>query len=299
MRPWSACWRAPRDGRVHYPTCQRRPGRLRPPTSRSRLAGGPPGHTWTPCSACSALTWIPCRRSEASSRPSSPDRRGRWGDWQGPLSSSTHGGRQVHRRAAAPGRRAGRHHPGAAVAHAAPQLRPGPAPARPRAPRSRTFDGGCGGWPSSWRLSACRSSRHACPAGPEKHLHDVVARLVQLQQLPQLTQEQAEVLAIVIADGMATRRRIEKVRGAAQLSIRPEGPVSLLRDSSETFGPAAFAWVALCGKRRSCHRTPTRLPAHTAAAAAAWGGDARRGEGEVGVSNRQQPLLSPRVPSLQ
>jgi chromosome segregation and condensation protein ScpB len=44
----------------------------------------------------------------------------------------------------------------------------------------------------------------------------------------------AEVLAIVITDGMATRRRIEEVRGAAQLSIGPEGPVSLPRDSSET-----------------------------------------------------------------
>jgi chromosome segregation and condensation protein ScpB len=49
-----------------------------------------------------------------------------------------------------------------------------------------------------------------------------------------LTQEQAEVLAIVVSDGMATRRRIEEVRGAAQLSIGPDGTVSLPRDSSET-----------------------------------------------------------------
>jgi hypothetical protein len=33
---------------------------------------------------------------------------------------------------------------------------------------------------------------------------------------------------------MATRRRIEEVRGATQLSIGPDGPVSLPRDSSET-----------------------------------------------------------------
>ena len=33
---------------------------------------------------------------------------------------------------------------------------------------------------------------------------------------------------------MATRRRSEEVRGATQLSIGPEGPVSLPRDSSET-----------------------------------------------------------------
>jgi chromosome segregation and condensation protein ScpB len=58
--------------------------------------------------------------------------------------------------------------------------------------------------------------------------------LVKPEQLPQLTQEQAEVLAIVISDGMATRRRIEEVRGAAQLSIGPDGPISLARDSSET-----------------------------------------------------------------
>jgi chromosome segregation and condensation protein ScpB len=47
-------------------------------------------------------------------------------------------------------------------------------------------------------------------------------------------QEMAEVLAIVIMEGMATRRRIEKVRGAASLSMGPEGPVSLPRDSSAT-----------------------------------------------------------------
>ena len=32
---------------------------------------------------------------------------------------------------------------------------------------------------------------------------------------------------------MATRRRIEEIRGAAQLSIGPDGPISLPRDSSE------------------------------------------------------------------
>jgi chromosome segregation and condensation protein ScpB len=53
-----------------------------------------------------------------------------------------------------------------------------------------------------------------------------VAQLIQPEQLPRLTQEQGEVLAIVIMDGMASRRRIEELRGAAQLSIGPEGPVS-------------------------------------------------------------------------
>ena len=42
------------------------------------------------------------------------------------------------------------------------------------------------------------------------------------------------MLAVVIADGMATRRWIEEVRGATQLSIGADGPFSLPRDSSET-----------------------------------------------------------------
>jgi chromosome segregation and condensation protein ScpB len=69
---------------------------------------------------------------------------------------------------------------------------------------------------------------------PEHRFHPAVAVLVKPEQLPRLTQEQAEVLAIVISDGMASRRRIEEVRGAAQLSIGPDGPASLPRDSSET-----------------------------------------------------------------
>jgi chromosome segregation and condensation protein ScpB len=69
---------------------------------------------------------------------------------------------------------------------------------------------------------------------PDRRFHGAVGHLVQPEQLPRLSQEQAEVLAIVISDGMATRRRIEEVRGAAQLSIGPEGPASLPRDSSET-----------------------------------------------------------------
>ena len=68
----------------------------------------------------------------------------------------------------------------------------------------------------------------------ESRFHGAVSHLLQPEQLPRLTQEQAEVLAIVIADGMATRRRIEEVRGAAQLSIGADGPISLPRDSSET-----------------------------------------------------------------
>jgi chromosome segregation and condensation protein ScpB len=83
---------------------------------------------------------------------------------------------------------------------------------------------------------------------PERRFHGAVAHLVQPQQLPQLTQEQAEVLAIVISEGMTTRRRIEDVRGAAQLSIGPEGPVSLPRDSSGTLA-LLLSRGLLCAER--------------------------------------------------
>jgi hypothetical protein len=69
---------------------------------------------------------------------------------------------------------------------------------------------------------------------PDRRYHNAVPHLVQPEQQPRLTQEQAEVLAVVIADGMATRRWIEEVRGATQLSIGADGPFSLPRDSSET-----------------------------------------------------------------
>ncbi|MDQ6899346.1 MAG: alpha/beta hydrolase [Candidatus Dormibacteraeota bacterium] len=83
---------------------------------------------------------------------------------------------------------------------------------------------------------------------PEKRFHEVVAQLVQPERLPRLTQEMAEVLAIVIMDGMATRRRIEEVRGAARLSIGPQGPVSLPRDSSETLA-LLLSRGLLCAER--------------------------------------------------
>jgi chromosome segregation and condensation protein ScpB len=67
-----------------------------------------------------------------------------------------------------------------------------------------------------------------------KRFHEAVAQLIQPERLPRLTQEMAEGLAVVIMEGMATRRRIEEVRGAASLSIGPEGPVSLPLDSSAT-----------------------------------------------------------------
>ena len=87
----------------------------------------------------------------------------------------------------------------------------------------------------------------------EKHFHDAVAKLVQPEQLSRLTQEQAEVLAIVIMEGMATRRRIEEVRGAGEMSMGPEGPVSLPRDSSETL--ALLVSRGLLSAERDDHAT--------------------------------------------
>jgi chromosome segregation and condensation protein ScpB len=83
---------------------------------------------------------------------------------------------------------------------------------------------------------------------PARRFHDAVAQLVQPERLARLTHEQAEVLAIVIMDAMATRRRIEEVRGAASLSIGPEGPVSLPRDSSETLA-LLLSRGLLCAER--------------------------------------------------
>jgi hypothetical protein len=52
---------------------------------------------------------------------------------------------------------------------------------------------------------------------------------------------------------MATRRRIEEVRGASQLSIGPEGPTSLPRDSSE--GLALLLSQGLLSAERDDHST--------------------------------------------
>jgi chromosome segregation and condensation protein ScpB len=82
---------------------------------------------------------------------------------------------------------------------------------------------------------------------PAKHFQEAVTQLVQPERLPRLSQEMAEVLAIVIMEGMATRRRIEEVRGAS-LSIGPEGPVSLPRDSSETLALLVSRGL-LCAER--------------------------------------------------
>jgi transcriptional regulator with XRE-family HTH domain len=48
---------------------------------------------------------------------------------------------------------------------------------------------------------------------PETRFHGAVAQLVQPERLPRLTQEQAEVLAIIVMDGMAPRRGSRRCGG--------------------------------------------------------------------------------------
>ena len=51
---------------------------------------------------------------------------------------------------------------------------------------------------------------------------------------PGLTRDQAEVLAIVIAVGMATRSDIDHVRGLSQSREGPEGATASSRNCSES-----------------------------------------------------------------
>jgi hypothetical protein len=55
-------------------------------------------------------------------------------------------------------------------------------------------------------------------------------------------------MQVLIMDGMVTRRRIEEVRGATTLSIGPDGPVTLPRDSSETLA-LLLSRGLLCAER--------------------------------------------------
>ncbi|MBJ7597023.1 MAG: hypothetical protein JF922_02910 [Candidatus Dormibacteraeota bacterium] len=160
----------------------------------------------------------------------SRDRRGRWGDEEGQLTSSTQTAelgalRRFYRWARAEG------------------LRPGAPTEGIRPPRREPYAQARG-------LSAEEVARllENVQLAPEKRFHEAVAQLVQLERLPRPTEEQAEVLAIVIMEGMATRRRIEEVRGAATLSMGPEGPVSLPRDSSETLA-LLLSRGSLCAER--------------------------------------------------
>jgi hypothetical protein len=77
---------------------------------------------------------------------------------------------------------------------------------------------------------------------------------------------------------MATRRRIEEVRGAASLSIGPDGRVSLPRDSSETLA-LLLSRGLLCAERDDhANGRPLVYRAHATAAVSDWGKNARGGE---------------------
>jgi Segregation and condensation complex subunit ScpB len=126
--------------------------------------------------------------------------------------------------------------------------------------------------------------------GPNKRFHGAAAHLVQPQQLPRLTQEQADILAIVIMDGMATRRRIEEVRGAAQLSIGPEGPLSLPPRQLRDAGRVDLPRPALRRLGRASHWAAPGLPADAPIAATTRGGHTRGGAGKDGGTGRLAEL---------
>jgi hypothetical protein len=92
---------------------------------------------------------------------------------------------------------------------------------------------------------------HHVQLAPHRRFGGAVTHLVQRQQVPRLTQEQAEVLAIVVMDGLASRRRIEEVRGAAALSIGAGGARSAAAGQLGDAGALALAWASLCRSGRS------------------------------------------------
>jgi chromosome segregation and condensation protein ScpB/DNA-binding XRE family transcriptional regulator len=75
---------------------------------------------------------------------------------------------------------------------------------------------------------------NAVQLAPLSRFGPAVRQLTEPRRHPGLTPDQAEVLAIVIAEGMATRSHIEHVRGFSQSRIGPEGVTMIPRDCSET-----------------------------------------------------------------
>jgi transcriptional regulator with XRE-family HTH domain len=126
---------------------------------------------------------------------------------------------------------------------------------------------------------------------PGKRFHDAVGQPVQPERLPRLTQEQAEVLAIVIADGMASPAADRGSPGRGHALDRAGGACLAASGQLGDAGPAALTRVALCGAGRSCDGSALGLSAYAAAAQVVWGGDARGGEGE---DARYQPPTVPR-----
>jgi chromosome segregation and condensation protein ScpB len=61
-----------------------------------------------------------------------------------------------------------------------------------------------------------------------------VRQLTKPRRHPGLTPDQAEVLAIAIAGGMATRSHIEDIRGLSQSRVSPERVTMIPGDCSET-----------------------------------------------------------------
>jgi transcriptional regulator with XRE-family HTH domain len=109
---------------------------------------------------------------------------------------------------------------------------------------------------------------------PDRRFHGAVGHLAQPQQLPRLSQEQAEVLAIVISDGMATRRRIEEIRGRGATVDWSDWPgIAAARQLGDA-GPVGLPRPALCGSGRSCDVAAAGLHADSTVAPATRRGNA-------------------------
>ena len=75
---------------------------------------------------------------------------------------------------------------------------------------------------------------NAVQLAPLSRFGPAVRQVTEPRRHPGLTPDQAEVLAIVIAEGMATRSHIEDVRGFSQSRVGPAGVIMIPRDCSET-----------------------------------------------------------------
>ena len=89
----------------------------------------------------------------------------------------------------------------------------------------------CGEW---WAAFQVLDDGNAVQLVPLSGFGSAARQLIEPLRRPGLTPDQAEILAVVIAEGMATHSHIEDVRGFSQSRVGPEGVTTSPRDCSET-----------------------------------------------------------------
>ena len=89
----------------------------------------------------------------------------------------------------------------------------------------------CGEW---WAAFQVLDDGNAVQLVPLSRFGSAARQLIEPLRRPGLTPDQAEILAVVIAEGMATHSHIEDVRGFSQSRVGPEGVTASPRDCSET-----------------------------------------------------------------